>query len=410
MSGSQRPAPVRLAVLTGSPVPYKIPTYRALAAHPAIDFTAIFASTGGVRPYDDGFGQEITWDLDITAGYRNVFLRRADRSPIVGTFWSVRDPDVVNVVRRGRFEVLWLEGYNSATYMMGAATQRASGGRLIFREEQTMLHPRSLAKTLVKEVALRALFRGTRAMYVSRENRRWLEHYGVPTQRLFSAPYTVDNAFFGSEADRLRPSKVELRRTFGIADDGGPVVLTVSRLVPKKQPLFLLEAFRRMRMERPCSLLIAGSGPLEEEMREKVLSDGIPDVHFAGFLNQGQVSCAYACADVFALLSREHETFGVVVAEAMNFALPVVVSDKVGCAADLVTPGVNGDVVLADDPQAAADSLARLVDDAALRDAAGRASRERIDEWTPCRTAEGVLAATAAAVGRERWERARRGT
>ena len=411
MNASSQTSPVALALLTGSPVPYKIPLYRMLHGDPRVDFTVIFASSAGIRPYDDdSFVRGVAWDLDMTEGYRGHFLKRADTSPPLGRyFWSVRDADVVQALLGRRPDVLWLDGYNSATYLMGIVTQRILGGRVVFREEQTMLHPRSFAKTIAKEAMLRALFRGHHAMYIGTENRRWFEHYGVPRDRLFSAPYSVDNDFFRREAERLLPHKQELRREFGVSDDEGPIVLTVCRLVPKKQPLFTLEVFRRVRAERRCSLIIAGSGPLEAQMRHEVEARRIPNVHFAGFMNQTEVSRAYASADIFTLLSREHETFGVVVAEAMNFGLPVVVSDRVGCAADLVSRDFNGHITPFDDVQAAAESLAHLVDHPARRQSMGLGSAQRIKQWGVERTAAGVLAATAAAVGRERWNRASAG-
>ena len=385
---------IRLGMFTGSPVPCKLPIYRALATTQGVDFTAIYASSVGVRSIAEGFGVEQGWDVDLLSGYRSIFLSRADRSPALGSsIWSVSDPDIARVLARERFDALWLEGYNSISYLLAVAAQTMLGGRVIFREEQTLLHPRSLAVTMTKEIALRALFRGRHALYVSSENRRWFEHYGVPPERLFSAPHTVENEYFQAEAARLRPLLPALRGRFGIAADAGPVIVAVSRLVDKKQPLFLLESFRRLRRERRCALLIAGSGPLESEMRHAVERDGISDVHFAGFLNHTEIAAAYACADVFALLSREHETFGLVVPEAMNFGLPVVVSDKVGCHADLVSRGLNGYVVSHSDADAAAAALGRLVADDALRQKMGAASRARIDEWTPQHTVDGVLAA-----------------
>ena len=134
-------------------------------------------------------------------------------------------------------------------------------------------------------------------------------------------------------------------------------------------------------------------------MRGAVERDRIPDVHFTGFLNQSEIASAYVCGDVFALLSREHETFGLVVPEAMNFELPIVVSDKVGCHADLVSHGLNGYVVSHRDPDAAAAALGRLVTDIDLRRRMGEQSRARIDEWTPEHTVQGVLAAVGHAMG-----------
>lgn len=393
-SSASRDGILRLGTLTGCPVPYKVPVYRGLAQTPGVDFTAIFASSAGVRPYDAGYARAVSWDTDLLRGYRSVFLRGADRWPALGkSFWSVRDPDIVAVLARSRFDVLWLDGYNSLTYLLAILTQSLLGGKLLFREEQTTLHPRRLSVAIGSEIALRALLHGRHAMYISNENRRWFEHYGVPYERLWSAPYTVDNAFFQAQAATLVPRKAELRERFGIARDAGPVILSVSRLIPKKQPDFTLEVFRRLRTRQRCSMLFAGSGPLEQALRATVKRERVPDVHFGGFLNQTELGQAYACADIFTLLSREHETFGVVVAEAMNFGVPVVVTEKVGCHADLVMRGHNGYVVPVDDPDAAAAALGGLVDDADLRRNMGEASRARIDEWGSERTLAGILEA-----------------
>jgi len=395
--------PVRLALLIGTPVPAKIALYRRLAAEPALDFTVIYASAEGLRAFDGGYGT-VQWDVDLTTGYRARFLRRADVNPgLGGRTWSVRDADVVSEIVRGRFDVLALGGYNSLTYLLGAAAQRAQGRPLLFREEQTLLEPRSLTTTLVKEVALRLLFAHGSALYISRENRRWFEHYGVAPDRLFPTPYTVDNAELQAAARRLTPERDRLRRSFGIDSAAGPVILSVGRLVPKKQPLFLLDAFRRVRERMPCSLLVVGSGEAEAQLREQVARDRIPDVKLAGFVNRSRIAEAYAAADVFALLSRAHETFGLAVPEAMNFRLPIVVSEKVGCAADLVADGLNGFVVSPTDPRPAAAVLARLAADASLRRAMGDASLRRLDTWGLDETVAGFLLATAAAVGPDRW-------
>ena len=392
--------PIRLAHLAGVPAIYYTPLFRRLAQDPRLDFTVIYASSEGLRPFDPKwFGEARTWDADLTSGYRSIFLRAADTTPSLGDrVWQVRNWDIVPTLVRGRYDVLTMAGYHSLTYLMGALTQRALGGQVVFREDQTLLDPRSALNLIAKQLTLRPLFSLGRAMYASRENKRWFQNFGVPDERLFSTPLTVDNDAFQAAARELAPRREEIKREFGIDEGSGPVVLGVARLVPKKQPQFLLEAFRRVRERERCVLLLAGSGPLEDELREQAARDEIPDVVFGGFLNASEIARAYVAGDVFALLSREKETFGLVVNEAMNFGLPVVVSDRVGCASDLVSPGHNGFVVSSRDPAEAAAALERLVRDAGLRERMGRASRERIDSWTVEQTAEGFVAAARDAV------------
>jgi glycosyltransferase involved in cell wall biosynthesis len=147
---------------------------------------------------------------------------------------------------------------------------------------------------------------------------------------------------------------------------------------------------------------VVGEGELEDTMRSRVARDRIPDVRFAGFLNRGEIAQAFVAADLFVLPSGRHETWGIVVNEAMNFTLPVVVSNKVGCAADLVHGGDNGFVVAAAQVGPLASAIRKLVEDEDLRRSMGRRSRELIDRWHYGLAAEGVVQACQAAAGTSR--------
>lgn len=399
--------PIRLGHLSIGALPIQAPLYRRLAADPRLEFTAIFASDAGVVPADVGYSRPVAWDADILSGYRSRFLRRAGRNRQFDTPLAVRDLDVVPLVLRSRFEVLWLHGYNYLTHMLAALSQRFAGGPILFREVNTLLDPESDLKRFVKRALLRFLLGvSARGLYIGTENRRYLEALGFSSARLFFAPYVVENDRLLAEREKLRPAREALRSQLGVGGDGGPVILFVGRLAAMKQPLVLLEAFARIRRERPCQLLIVGTGPLEGELKARISRDGIPDVTLAGFLNRSEVSRAFVAADVFALPSAFNETFGLVIGEAMNFGLPVVTTTRVGCAADLVQEGINGHVIEAEDPGRLAGCLAGLVDDPARRRAFGEASQRIISEWTYDRTVAGIVAAVAAAVGPRRWAQA----
>ena len=409
--GDLKAGPVRLRVLAGTPVYYDAPLYRRLAADPRLDFTAIFASSEGAGAFDPGFGRPVDFGIDPLGGYQSVFLRRAHsvsvaaRGGTESSPFALRDPDVVRVLLRERPEVLWIQGYNFVTHALAAATQRLRRRPLLWREVQTTLDSRPMWKRTLKAVGLRVLFGGCRGLYIGTENRRWLESFGVPPERLFFTPFVVDNESLRRQADELVPHRAALRQKLGIAPDA-TVVLTVGRLIAKKQPQLLLDAFARVRRVRPCTLLFVGTGQLESALRERVRRESIPDVVFAGFRPQTEIAAMYAVADIFALVSCFQETWGAVVNEAMNFGLPVVVTDKVGSATDLVQDGRNGYVVGSRDVEGLARRLEALVGSAELRVQLGRQSAEIVRGWTYERAAEGVVAAVAAAVGADRWARA----
>lgn len=397
---------IRLALVAASPIYYQVPLYRLIANDPRIDFTAIFASSGGVRPAEMGFGKPTKWDVDLLSGYRSVFLRRAAINPIGdGNFFTFRDLDVVRTLWEGNFDVLWLFGYNYLTHVLAAITELIRRRPVLFREEQTLIHSRSAAKLLVKRLALPRLFRRFSGLYIGAQNRQWLQQYGVPQHRLYPVPYCVDNDLLRQKAYELQPARARLRANFGLNAEQ-PVVVMVSRLIAKKQPLFVLEAFARVRALRQCSLLIVGSGPLEHAMRKKVDQERIPDVVFTGFLNQSEVAAAYACADIFVLASKMHETWGIVVNEAMNFGLPVIVTDKVGCAVDLVRPDENGYIVDSESTEWLERALLQLLESSDLRRRFGEASLRIVAGFSYERAKEGLLHAVADAVGPGRWSAA----
>ena len=110
-----------------------------------------------------------------------------------------------------------------------------------------------------------------------------------------------------------------------------------------------------------------------------------------GELDEHRLAEAYVAADVFALLST-HEPWGVVVNEAAASGLPLVLSDRVGAARDLLRDGENGLLVPADDPETAAAALGSLLD-ADRRRRAGERSRELVREWGYGPSVEAFVAA-----------------
>jgi len=110
---------------------------------------------------------------------------------------------------------------------------------------------------------------------------------------------------------------------------------------------------------------------------------------FLGYLDQAGVAELYTTADVFVLPSLS-EAWGLVVNEAMEFSLPIVVSDRVG-ALPLVKNGENGFVVPAGNVQALTDAVTSIGRDPHLRQRMGERSRTLIEDHTLARWADALL-------------------
>ena len=390
-SRGQGGGPVRVAHLVSHPIQYYVPLYRELASRREIDLTVYYYSVASVGEfYDPGFGRVVRWDTPLLGGYRSRVCPSATHAE-VGAGWR-RWPnwDVAREVANGRYDVVWLHGYNHPTSLLSALVARLVGARLLIREDQTLLHPRSWRRELAKTVVLRALFSQATGLYVGQENRRYFARYGMPAERLVATPHCVDNRMFRARAAELARDRPAVRARLGITD-GAPVVLFCGKLTERKQPLAVLEAYERVRRQRPCWLLMAGDGFQRASIEQRVRDRRIPGVLMAGFLNQSELPAAYTAADMLVLPSSSHETWGLVVNEAMNFALPLVVSDKVGCASDLVRPGWNGLVVPHQDVDGLADAIGTLVADPETRARFGQRSRELVDQYSIERCAAGIV-------------------
>ncbi|HEY8544744.1 MAG TPA: glycosyltransferase family 4 protein [Acidimicrobiales bacterium] len=190
----------------------------------------------------------------------------------------------------------------------------------------------------------------------------------------------------GVDVDRFVPLADEQRRAararFGLPADGR-LVVSLSRLVPRKGMDVLIEAAARLAAGRPDLVVaIGGSGRDRSRLEKLVARSGAP-VRLLGRVPDDDLPALYGAADVFAMLCRnrwaglEQEGFGMVFLEAAACGVPQVAGDS-GGAAEAVEHGVTGLVVdHPSDPAAVTAALARLLDDDGLRRTMGEAARSR---------------------------------
>jgi phosphatidyl-myo-inositol dimannoside synthase len=190
----------------------------------------------------------------------------------------------------------------------------------------------------------------------------------------------------GVDCDRFVPlddrARVEVRRRLGLPADG-PLVVSVSRLVPRKGMDVLVEAARRLVPSFPDLVVaVGGTGRQAAGLEERVSDTGAP-VHLLGKISEEDKAALLGAADVFVMACRkrwmglEQEGFGIVFVEAAAAGVPQVAGDS-GGAAEAVEDGVTGLVVARpEDPGEVAVALRRLLTDDGLRQRMGAAARRR---------------------------------
>ncbi|MET8945603.1 glycosyltransferase family 4 protein [Streptomyces sp. NPDC004542] len=198
--------------------------------------------------------------------------------------------------------------------------------------------------------------------------------------RMVQLPPGVDEKTFHPES-----GGAEVRERLGLT--GRPVVVCVSRLVPRKgQDTLILAMPRILAAEPDAVLLIVGGGPYEKDLRRLAHERGVADsVRFTGSVPWSELPAHYGAGDVFAMPCRTRrggldvEGLGIVYLEASATGLPVVAGDS-GGAPDAVLDGETGWVVRGGSPAETAERVVALLADAGLRRRMGERGRQWVEE------------------------------
>ncbi len=374
--------PVRLAYFVSHPIQYQAPLLRRIAQEPDIDLRVFFSSDHSVREFvDEGFKVKVEWDVPLLEGYEHQFLPRLPGKDGLG-FARPFSHGIFDRLRTGGFDAVWVHGYHTINALRVIFSASMLDIPLLLRAEST-LHDRERSglKMLAKDTFFSVLRRHVSGVLaIGTENAAYWRRYLGEDVPVYAMPYAVDNAFFQRKAIEAGPRREALRAELGFLA-GRPVILFASKLQTRKRCNDLIEAWQQLRVSRTDAyLVIIGDGEERPALETQAAGSAFAqDIRFLGFKNQTELPAYFALCDVFVLPSI-HEPWGLVVNEVMDAARAVVVSDDVGCQADLVRDGVNGRVYPAGNTAALAAALQDVLATPGRAQAMGAASLAIIDQ------------------------------
>ena len=361
--------PLKVVAVSPEPAPYRAPLFDHIAVRDEVDLVVAYAArTVAGR----------TWEVPLE--HRAVFLRGRF---VPGAARLLRHeypvtPGIVPLLRRERPDCVVASGWSTFASQAAILWCLARGIPYVLVVESHDEDPRSSWRRAIKDAVVPRLVRNSAgALVTGTLARESMIRRGARPDRVRVFANTVDVAAFGERADLLARSRPELRRAFGL-EPADVTVLCVARLAPEKGLDVLLRAVGAAADPRLVAVLV-GDGPERASLQDLAHGLGVRVVFTGGLVWERTVE-AYAACDVFALLSHS-EPWGVVVNEAAACGLPLVLSERVGAAPDLLVDGENGFLVPVDDVDATAAALRRLADDPALRARFGARSREIAAGW-----------------------------
>ncbi len=313
----------RVLFVTNLPSPYRVRFFNMLS--PFIDLTVAYLFEKGEH--------NRTWsidDLEHTYAYEIL--------PEIVVSDKIRfNPSWHRFLRNHDFDVYIVGNYTSIGEITAMRYAKKIHKPLIINSDGGFILPNeSRFKRAMKK---RLLAMGDHHIVSGQNAKKTLLYYGVEPTKIDTYPFSsiveqeiIDRPFTDTEKQRARYK-------IGIPS-GRSVALFVGQFIARKNIEHLLHTALAARNKR-LQFVLVGQGPLRREYETFIASHNLDNVTIAGYKEKELLQSYYKAADVLLLLSKS-DTWGLVLNEAIANGLPVIVSQYIGAAYDLVKDGENG--------------------------------------------------------------------
>jgi len=322
---------------------------------------------------DPEIGRVPGWDFSPNEDYPHFELPR-ELIPYIIFLWN-------KVFVKSKYDVLIINGYSGKYVILAIITGLIARSNLVIRSDTTLLYKRSYLNRVKRFIYIKLLSYFVKAFMVTGTlSREHLEIYGIDPGRIYLFPYSVDNSEISNSCSEYMKEREELRSSLSVNADTC-LFLAVIKFVEREGVLDLLEAFNLVKFNKNIHLILVGDGELSEQVTRYIMDNSMYNVTLTGYLPYSELPKYYAISDVF-IHPAVNEPWGVSVNEAMACGLPVIVSDLVGSAYDLVKHDLNGYVFKAGDYKGLSAYIIEYAElDKSKQEYMKKKSLEIIEQW-----------------------------
>ena len=366
--------PARIAVVVSHPIQHFCPQYSNWSKLPGVDLRVFFASDHGKVAYQDpGFGRKVQW-TGLSLEFPHEFLPGASGKSLQLDLDSPELPDRLSAFAP---DAVILYGYSQALQRRARRWADSTKTPTVMISDSELRTHRSFFKRVLRALILPRIYQGVRLfLTVGDANEDHYRRFGVSDDRLVRCFFPIDTASYDRVAERRAEHRARVRMALGLREDHH-MVLMAGKLLRSKRQADLVRFANAIRDERDdITVVLAGTGPAELDLRALARRAGPGGVVFAGFLTPDELAAYYAAADVYVHCS-ERDAHSLAISEAIYSGLPVVVSDRCGSfgPTDDVQVGLNGFVYRCGDVDDLSDKVMQVIDDSGRLSAMGNASR-----------------------------------
>lgn len=336
-------------------------------------------SRAGLETVTDGTAPTYTYDYEL------LFDRFVEDV-------SLRERAVALLQRARAFrpDVVALTGYYDPAQLLVLLWANMNGIRVVIQNESTATdHQRGGWKERLKQW----IFSRCDGFFCfGSQSADYLIRLGVPPDKILLRKNAVDNSALRSAYEKALPTRTREQQALGLRPNN---FIFVGRLIAFKNLPALLTSFAEAQKKSPngpnWGLILLGDGPDQDQLRQQMEALGLADaVQLLPGRPWFQVPNVLALSNVLVLPSRS-EPWGLVVNEAMACGLPVIVSNRCGCAPDLVHDGQNGFVFDPDQPTELTRHLLNFMNGSIDLDAMKQAAQRLIEPYSPESVAQEML-------------------
>lgn len=335
---------MKIALVISHPIQHFCPMYASWASIDGIDLKVFFGSNlGAVKYIDPNFKKEIQWN--------NLYLDEFNHEFLNGDKILQSEPnlDAENLNKKlDEFvpDLLIHYGYFHKLAKRARAWAINNKVKIAYISDAEHRQKRPLWKEILKFPYLYNFFRKEDYFFsVGDANEKYYSFYGVPKSKIKRMRFAIDIRSYDKAFEQKETLRNNFRNQYSIASQD-IAISVVGKLVDWKSQDHLIKLLQQLEQSHPTKkfhLLIAGSGPMEEQWKTLASNIKHNQVHFLGFVNPTDLPAIYAASDVYvhpALI----EPHSLSISEAIYMGCPIIVANTSGSWGndDDVQIGKNG--------------------------------------------------------------------
>ncbi len=333
----------KVLFITNYPSPYRVDFFNLLGK--SVDLTVSFTS----KPEQQKHRSENWFNTDYKF-FKPIFLQKLRK--IGGIELYI---DIFDIIKNG-FDIIIFGGYSSLTFMLAMEYLHKNNIDYYIEADGGLIRKDSRLKHFIKKHFISSATGWFSSGKVTTE---YFVFYGAKRDFVFQYPFSSQFTREVKEAGMVLTNwpqaKTDAKNKIGINES--KIILSIGQFIPRKGFDLLLHAAAKI--DRNVGFYIIGGTPTEEYL-DLVQKYQLNNVHFIEFKGKAELQDYYKAADIFVMPTRE-DIWGLVVNEALSNALPVLTTDKCVAGLELIKNFENGYIVPAEDPDAIADGIIKLL-------------------------------------------------